>query len=126
MQKDIENDDFDAILHIGDIACRILSNIMFNFSIDAEGFSWRWDQFFEQIQPIATRVPYMVGIGNHEYDHEDQPFNPSFMHFVPDSGGECGVPYLKRFSMPNNNLWYSLDYPLVHIVVTLPLSIVSP
>jgi len=22
-----------------------------------------------QIQPIAARVPYMVGIGNHEYDH---------------------------------------------------------
>ncbi len=22
-----------------------------------------------QIQPIASRVPYMVGIGNHDYDH---------------------------------------------------------
>jgi hypothetical protein len=23
-----------------------------------------------QIQPIAARIPYMVSIGNHEYDHE--------------------------------------------------------
>jgi hypothetical protein len=30
-----------------------------------------------------------------------------------------GVPYFKRFAMPNNGIWYSMDYPLVHIVVTL-------
>ena len=30
----------------------------------------------------------------------------------------AGVPYMKRFDMPNpSNLWYSIDYPLVHITV---------
>lgn len=53
------------------------------------------------------------------------------MDYGGDSGGECGkknfggkkitgkgVPYMKRFAMPNNGIWYSVDYPLVHIVVT--------
>jgi hypothetical protein len=36
-------------------------------NVDAEGFGWKWDEFGYQIQPIATKVPYMVAIGNHEY-----------------------------------------------------------
>ncbi len=45
-----------CVLHIGDISY-------------ARGFGAQWDGFMTQIQPIAARVPYMVGIGNHEYDH---------------------------------------------------------
>lgn len=29
-----------------------------------------------QIAPFASKVPYMVGIGNHEYDWPTQPFCP--------------------------------------------------
>ena len=46
-----------CLLHIGDISY-------------ARGIAAQWDGFMTQIQPIASRVPYMVGIGNHEYDHE--------------------------------------------------------
>ena len=28
-----------------------------------------WDAYMTRKQSIAARVPYMVGIGNHEYDH---------------------------------------------------------
>jgi hypothetical protein len=35
----------------------------------ARGIGALWDAFMTQIQPIASRVPYMVGIGNHDYDH---------------------------------------------------------
>jgi hypothetical protein len=45
-----------CLLHIGDISY-------------ARGIGALWDAFMTQIQPIASRVPYMVGIGNHEYDH---------------------------------------------------------
>jgi phosphodiesterase/alkaline phosphatase D-like protein len=45
-----------CLLHIGDISY-------------ARGIGALWDAFMTQIQPIAARVPYMVGIGNHEYDH---------------------------------------------------------
>lgn len=30
-----------------------------------------------QIEPIATRVPYMVGIGNHDYVHSAAKADPS-------------------------------------------------
>jgi acid phosphatase type 7 len=46
-----------CLLHIGDISY-------------ARGIGALWDAFMTQIQPIAARVPYMTGIGNHEYDHK--------------------------------------------------------
>jgi hypothetical protein len=45
-----------CLLHIGDISY-------------ARGAGALWDGFMNQIQPIAARIPYMVGIGNHEYGH---------------------------------------------------------
>ena len=45
-----------CLLHIGDISY-------------ARGIGALWDGFMTQIEPIAARVPYMAGIGNHEYDH---------------------------------------------------------
>lgn len=49
-------DNITAILHIGDISY-------------ARGIGALWDAFMTQIDPIASRVAYMVGNGNHEYDH---------------------------------------------------------
>ncbi|CAF4516865.1 unnamed protein product, partial [Rotaria magnacalcarata] len=43
-----------CLLHIGDISY-------------ARGVGALWDAFMTQIQPISARIPYMVGIGNHEY-----------------------------------------------------------
>ena len=45
-----------AILHIGDVSY-------------ATGVGALWESFMNQIEPTAARVPYMTGIGNHEYDH---------------------------------------------------------
>ena len=45
-----------AVLHIGDISY-------------ARGIGVLWESFMTQIEPTTSRVPYMVGIGNHEYDH---------------------------------------------------------
>ena len=72
-----------------------------------------------------------VGIGNHEYDHnvggEKDPsgapvpggFQPSWGNFNSnDSNGECGVPMVRRFHMPDNGrgiFWYSFNYGTVHI-----------
>lgn len=101
-----------AVLHIGDISY-------------ARGWAYLWDYFFSLIQPAATSAPYMVGIGNHEYDWFAQPYKPSWSSYGNDSGGECGVPYSQRFHMPNpapegaygqRNLWYSFDYGPIHFV----------
>ncbi len=47
VQTRIMSDNITALLHIGAL----------------------WDGFMTQIGPIASHVPYMVSIGNHEYDH---------------------------------------------------------
>lgn len=66
--------------------------------------------FGRLIEPTATRIPYHVGIGNHEYDHvvggekdpskaPGQGWHPSWGNYGDDSGGECAVPMVNRFHM---------------------------
>ena len=72
----------DFVLHVGDISyaegyasvvsikgtVRVykipVSHIQGNFIL-----FYQWDDFFDLIQPVSTRVPYMVCIGNHERDY---------------------------------------------------------
>ncbi|KAJ3669814.1 hypothetical protein LUZ60_010138 [Juncus effusus] len=106
------------ISHIGDISY-------------ARGFSWIWDEFFNQIEPISSQFAYHVCIGNHEYDWLNQPWRPewAFPSFNKDGGGECGIPYSLKFKMPGNsflptgtsapdtrNLYYSFSTGVVHFV----------
>lgn len=118
--RDIEalGDKPAFVSHIGDISY-------------ARGYSWLWDEFFTQIEPVASKVPYHVCIGNHEYNWPTQPWRPewSTASYGTDGGGECGVPYSLRFNMPGNsseptgthapatrNLYYSFDMGVVHFV----------
>jgi len=96
--------NFEMVLQIGDISYAV-------------GNAERWDQFFWQIQPIATMMPWMATIGNHEYDHLNQPFKPEWSNYGYDSHGECGIPFFYRFHPPNNDLWWSLDYGNVHFTL---------
>ena len=92
-----------VVLHIGDISY-------------ARGYASVWDEFFDQIQEVATAAPYMVCIGNHERDFPKS----GSLYDGSDSGGECGVPYEKRFPMPRPSLdeaWYGFDYGSVHFVL---------
>ncbi|KAL2484677.1 putative inactive purple acid phosphatase 2 [Abeliophyllum distichum] len=119
ISRDIEalGDKPTFISHIGDISY-------------ARGYSWLWDNFFYQIEPVASKVPYHVCIGNHEYDWPLQPWKPDWSSSIygKDGGGECGVPYSLRFHMPGNsseptgtrapstrNLYYSFDVGLIEI-----------
>ncbi|CAF3389336.1 unnamed protein product [Rotaria sp. Silwood1] len=114
----VTSTNFTCLLHIGDISY-------------ARGVGALWDAFMTQIQPIAARVPYMVGIGNHEYDHvmggDKDPsgapgpggFRPKWGNYGYDSGGECAVPMVRRFHSPSNGnslFWYSFDVGPVHIL----------
>jgi hypothetical protein len=98
LQQGIE---YQMVLQIGDISYAV-------------GNAAQWDQFFWQVEPIATSIPWMTTIGNHEYDHQSQPFKPSWSNYGSDSGGECGIPFYYRFHPPNNDLWWSLDFGNVH------------
>ncbi|KAK8522860.1 hypothetical protein V6N13_115806 [Hibiscus sabdariffa] len=118
--RDIEalGDEPAFVSHIGDISY-------------ARGYSWLWDEFFNLIEPVASKVPYHVCIGNHEYDWPSQPWKPDWANSIygTDGGGECGVPYSLRFNMPGSsseptgtrapatrNLYYSFDMGPVHFV----------
>jgi hypothetical protein len=111
-----------AIHHFGDLSY-------------AEGAAHQWDQWFAMIQPFSTKVPLTVSVGNHEYDYTEgglgkdrsdlnasHGFMPAWGNFFQDSGGECGVPTSKRFTMPqsgksNGVFWYSFEFGSVHTTV---------
>ncbi|KAJ7521995.1 hypothetical protein O6H91_19G078000 [Diphasiastrum complanatum] len=96
-------DNIDLVLHIGDITY-------------ANGYLSQWDQFTEQVETITSRVPYMIGSGNHE---RDWPNSGSFYN-TSDSGGECGVLSKTTFEMPTANkdeFWYALDYGMFHFCI---------
>eukprot|EP00640_Fibrocapsa_japonica_P000631 CAMPEP_0113945674 /NCGR_PEP_ID=MMETSP1339-20121228/49363_1 /TAXON_ID=94617 /ORGANISM="Fibrocapsa japonica" /LENGTH=632 /DNA_ID=CAMNT_0000951363 /DNA_START=100 /DNA_END=1998 /DNA_ORIENTATION=+ /assembly_acc=CAM_ASM_000762 len=103
----------DAVLHIGDISY-------------ARGVTFHWDMFLQEIEQVASHVPWMVGIGNHERDSTDvsDTIKSLSFFFTDDSGGECGVPYGAYFPMPEpaddfkkDTPWYSFDYGAIHFTV---------
>lgn len=115
-------DGYDSfLLHFGDVSY-------------ARGRAYAWDQYFHLLEPYATRVPYMVSIGNHEYDYmsggEHDPsgaagsdgrmdFHPVWANYGSDSSGECSVPMYHRWHAPMNGngiYWYSFDNGGVHVI----------
>lgn len=53
MIEEVKSGNVDSIFHIGDISY-------------ATGFLVEWDFFLHLISPLASKVPYMTAIGNHE------------------------------------------------------------
>ncbi|CAN6167567.1 unnamed protein product [Urochloa humidicola] len=99
--KDLPN--YDAVFHIGDLSY-------------ANGFLAQWDQFTAQIEPIASKVPYMVASGNHERTFHDT----GGFYNGNDSRGECGVPAETYFYVPAENrgkFWYAADYGMFRFCV---------
>lgn len=98
----------------------------------ARGYANIWDTWMAIIEPYAKVAPYMVSVGNHEFDYtsgstndpsNDTHFQPSWFNGGSDSGGECGIPTSNRFHMPsersagNGVFWYSYDFGSLHTVV---------
>ena len=54
--RDIEAGFDSFLLHPGDLGY-------------AEGSTVVWDTWAQLIEPISKAVPYMVTVGNHEYNH---------------------------------------------------------
>lgn len=82
----------------------------------ARGWPWIWERFFDLVQPLTTKMPMMVGVGNHEVDSHENPFEETS---GGDSGGECGVVAAKRFPAhleSPQKMWYSFTHGSVHII----------
>ncbi|GIL47011.1 hypothetical protein Vafri_3850 [Volvox africanus] len=94
---EIDRRPVDLILHVGDLAY-------------ADGKFKVWDSFMAQIEPLASRIPYMIGIGNHEAGpcssgndldpSGEGPYQPDWGNYGSESGGECGAMAAHRFIMP--------------------------
>jgi len=88
IQREVGEGVYDAVVHVGDMAYDM-----------AEENGVRGDIFMEQIEPIASMVPYMTCPGNHEWHY-------NFSN------------YKARFNMPgdNRNMFFSFDIGPVHFV----------
>jgi len=90
--KQVQNGSVDLVFHAGDFA----------YDLDTNGGA-NGDHFFRMIQPVATSVPYMTCVGNHE-------------------DGNNFTQYRHRFAMPRSNInagfdmWYSFDIGQMHII----------
>ena len=78
----------DVVVHSGDISY-------------ADGFETHWDVFFNKVQSIAARVPYMTTAGNHEFWYNFAAYKARF--FMPSVGGLQG-------QGSGDNMWYSWTY----------------
>jgi hypothetical protein len=98
--------DIDFITHYGDLGY-------------AKGAIFLWDAWMAMMALVGSRVPYMVSVGNHEYDYHQNSANdpsgvpgmwrPSWWDGDVDSLGECGVGTEERFRSPSNGnkiFWY--------------------
>lgn len=88
IQREVGEGVYDAVIHVGDMAYDM-----------AEDNGVRGDIFMEQIEPIASMVPYMTCPGNHEWHY-------NFSN------------YKARFNMPgdNRNMFFSFNIGPVHFV----------
>ncbi|GMI33249.1 hypothetical protein TrCOL_g2069 [Triparma columacea] len=96
------------------------------------GYTSKWDKYSTQIEPIASRVFFQTGKGNHEQDCEHPPSNGDTpVHYLgDDSGGECGLAADFKLKMPTEGSgnegngevteaegYYSLDSGAAHFVM---------
>lgn len=86
----VEGGLIDVVIHSGDISY-------------ADGYMPHFDDFINKIQPIASRVPYMVAPGNHEFGYNFTAYKKRF--FMPgqiDSGGS------------GDGMYYAWEYGKIH------------
>lgn len=91
LENEIETESYDGILFLGDMA----------YDLDDE-HGTNGDLFLNSIQPIASRIPFMIAQGNHE----------SWQHDTQDH-------FINRFMMPGDseNYWYSFKAGPAHFMV---------
>lgn len=91
MIDESNNQRVDFVMHSGDLSY-------------ANGEQPIWDKWQRDLQPLASRIPYMVTVGNHE-------------------SASLWLAFLKRFDMPavesggnEGNLFYSFNYGPIHFI----------
>ncbi|KAK7203706.1 metallophosphoesterase [Myxozyma melibiosi] len=126
-------DGFELLLHPGDLAyadswlTEYLHGYL-NITLDegVEMYNLLLNQFFDEMQPVTSVRPYMVGPGNHESncDEGGKTYNGVTYDLSICPEGQRNFTYYKNyFSMPGeesggvDNFWYSFDHGMVHYVM---------
>jgi len=90
----VEKGQIDVIVHSGDLGY-------------ADGYQPHWDVFFNKIEPIASKVPYMVTPGNHEFWGNFSAYKHRF--FMPPAKDGSGV-------INTESMYYSWNSGYAHFV----------
>jgi hypothetical protein len=97
IQRLVEDNKVHAVIHSGDISY-------------ADGFENHFDDFFNKVEPIASRVPYMVSPGNHEFWFNFSSYKKRFtMPGVLNQPNDAGVS-----GGSGDNMYYSWEYGPAH------------
>jgi len=99
--KEVADNNFDMILHVGD----------FGYDLHTDN-GRNGDNFMNSVQPMAARVPYMVDIGNHENIYLGSHYTERF-RLMPVTSGKT---MRTRNGVAPNNHFYSHDYGLVKFI----------
>ena len=90
--------DIDIVFHIGDIAY-------------ANGYISQWDQFTSQVEPIASKVPYMIArfvqlFGTFSHLNVDFAFIFYFMKLIEESSFDFSCSGNHERDWPNTGSFY--------------------
>ena len=88
----VDSGAIQAVIHSGDIGY-------------ADGFEPHWDVFMNHVQPIASRIPYMVTPGNHEFWFNFSAYKHRF--FMPGTIDEGGS---------GDNMFFSWNLGYTHFI----------
>nr|XP_027200581.1 acid phosphatase type 7-like [Dermatophagoides pteronyssinus] len=106
LKKDVEQNLFDAIFHVGDFAYDLCSEN-----------GWCGHNFMRTIEPIASKVPYMTCPGNHEefnnFSHYDSRFSMIGDRFDNNDHLMQNISLNKRL----NNHYHSMNIGPIHIIM---------
>lgn len=128
-------DEFEFLWHPGDIAYadywlkEEIQGFLPNTTI-AEGYKVYesiLNDFYDEMTPVTTKKPYMVGPGNHESNCDnggttDKSKNITYDASICLPGQTNFTGYRNHFRMPSaesggtGNFWYSFDHGMVHYV----------
>ncbi|KAJ5902116.1 Metallo-dependent phosphatase [Penicillium taxi] len=136
-QQSLQNEgtDTDFLWHPGDLAYadywlkEEIQGFLPNTTI-ADGYKVYeslLNQFYDQMEPITSQKPYMVGPGNHEANCDnggttDSVHNISYNVSICMPGQTNFTGYRNHFRMPSSesggvgNFWYSFDSGMVHYI----------
>ena len=97
----VDSGSIQAVVHSGDISY-------------ADGYEPHWDVYFNKIQPIASRIPYMVTPGNHEFWFNFTSYKHRFS--MPGMFEAADTVLPDTSSGSGDNMFYSWDVNYVHFL----------